>query len=532
MIHDQNTESGENHNMKTAIIIGAGPAGLTTAYQLLKDTDILPIILEASEEIGGISRTAVHHGNRMDIGGHRFFSKNDAVVNLWKEMMPVQGAPSRDDKLLGRKKSLAPNGPDPEKTDDVLLVRNRVSRIFYLRKFFDYPISLKAQTFINMGFVRTMKAGFGYLSAVVFKREEKSLEDFYINRFGKALYEMFFEDYTEKLWGVHPSQIAPDWGAQRVKGLSLSKAVLAVLAKPFQGKDSKKVETSLIEEFIYPKKGPGQLWEKMAEEVVKMGGIINFDAEVIGVTTADGKIQSVNVRHHNGDCTTYSGDYFVSSMPIKDLVNSMGSVVPGPVRQIASELPYRDFITVGLLLKKLRINNQTTMKTVNNIVPDCWIYVQERDVKIGRLQIFNNWSPYMVYDLEHTVWIGLEYFCSEGDALWESTDEDYIQLAIDELVKIEIIDRADVLDSVRIKVKKAYPAYFGAYSEFGEVRKFLDHFANLYCIGRNGQHRYNNMDHSMLTGMEAVKNMMNHSSGKDNIWNVNAEEEYHETKRT
>jgi protoporphyrinogen oxidase len=238
---------------KTALIIGAGPAGLTCAYELLTRTDIRPIILEETSYIGGISRTAEYKGNRMDLGGHRFFSKNDDVMALWKKIMPVQGAPALDDKLLGREKPLEPGGPDPERDDAVMLVRNRVSRIFYLRKFFDYPISLKAQTFVNMGFSRTVKAGFGYLYAAVFKRKEDSLADFYINRFGKPLYEMFFEDYTEKVWGIHPSQIAPDWGAQRVKGLSLSKAMMAVLLKPFR-RDQKKQETSLIEQYVYPKK--------------------------------------------------------------------------------------------------------------------------------------------------------------------------------------------------------------------------------------------------------------------------------------
>ena len=291
--------------MKTAIIIGAGPAGLTTAYTLLKETDIRPVILEASGEIGGISRTVEHHGNRMDIGGHRFFSKNDEVVKIWQELMPVQGFPALDDRLLGREKPLAPGGPDPAKTDDVLLLRDRVSRIFYLRKFFDYPISLKARTFANLGIVRTLKAGFGYLATMVSKREEKSLEDFYINRFGKALYAMFFEDYTEKLWGIHPSKIAPNWGAQRVKGLSLSKVVWSVLSKPFKSKNSQQVETSLIDAFMYPKKGPGQLWEKMAAEIVRMGGEIHLNAEVVDVIVSFHKIMAVQARNLAGEATTY-----------------------------------------------------------------------------------------------------------------------------------------------------------------------------------------------------------------------------------
>ena len=512
---------------KTAIIIGAGPAGLTAAYELLKTTDIKPLILEESEFIGGISRTAQYNGNRIDIGGHRFFSKNEKVNELWQELMPLQGAPSFDDIKTGTQKDLSENGPDPEKDDKVLLLRNCVSRIYYLRKFFDYPISLKPETFINMGFSRTMKAGFGYLHSCVSKREETSLENFYINRFGKPLYEMFFEDYTEKLWGVNPSHIAADWGAQRVKGLSLTKAVLNVLSKPFKKKEQ--VETSLIEQFYYPKKGPGQLWETLAEEIEKMGGKILKNNCVTSICVKDKKIDCIGAKTPNGN-VQYRADYYISTMPVKDLVIGMGDDVPKGVREIAVDLPYRDFMTVGLLVDKLLLENKTTHKTLGNIVPDCWIYIQERDVKLGRLQIFNNWSPYMVKDPENTVWIGLEYFCNEGDEYWNMTDGEFIDFATDELQKIGIIEKQDVRDAVRIKVKKAYPAYFGTYKDFDKVREYLDSVNNLYCIGRNGMHRYNNMDHSMLTAMEAVNCIKNATLSKAAIWNVNTEQEYHEEK--
>lgn len=512
---------------KTAIIIGAGPAGLTAAYELLRTTDIKPLIIEESPYIGGISRTAEHNGNRMDIGGHRFFSKNEQVNNLWKELMPLQGAPSFDDIRTGTQKELSPDGPDPENDERVFLLRNRVSRIFYLRKFFDYPISLKPETFINMGLKRTMQAGFGYLHSCVSKKEETSLENFYINRFGRPLYEMFFEDYTEKLWGINPSQISADWGAQRVKGLSLTKAVLNVITKPF--KKSGKVETSLIEQFYYPKKGPGQLWESLACEIENMGGRIIRNASVKTLEVQDNSICSIGVETTEGK-TNLKADHYISTMPIKDLVEGMGSSVPEEVYSVASELPYRDFITVGLLVDKLLLENKTTHKTLGNIVPDCWIYIQERDVKLGRLQIFNNWSPYMVKDPENTVWIGLEYFCSEGDHMWNMSDEEFISFAVDELSKIDIISKNDVKDAVRIKVKKAYPAYFGTYKEFHKVRNYLDSIENLYCIGRNGMHRYNNMDHSMLTAIEAVKCIRDNSADKSPIWSVNTEQEYHEEK--
>lgn len=517
---------------KTAVIIGAGPAGLTAAYQFLKETDIHPVVLEETGFIGGISRTADYKGNRMDIGGHRFFSKNQEIMNLWQELMPLQGAPAKDDRMLGREKPLSPGGPDPEKTDRVMLIRNRVSRIFFLRKFFDYPISLKAQTFINMGLGRTVRSGFGYLGSIIRKREEKSLEDFYINRFGKPLYEMFFEDYTSKVWGVHPSDIASDWGAQRVKGLSLSKAVLSVLSRPFRGKwNANKGETSLIEQFGYPKKGPGQLWEAMAEDIVRLGGEIRPNSKAVALHEENGRITGITIENNKGEHSEVPGDYFLSSMPVKDLIAAMGDRPDENVRAIANGLPYRDFITVGVLVKKLKIKNETGLKTVSNIVPDCWIYVQERDVKLGRIQIFNNWSPYMVSDLENTVWIGLEYFCTENDEMWSAADGDFIRFAIDELVKIDVIEREDVLDATRIRVKKAYPAYFGSYKDFPIVQAYLDSLANLFCIGRNGQHRYNNMDHSMLTAIEAVRAIKNGNTSKELIWNVNTEKEYHEEKQ-
>ncbi len=507
--------------MKKAIIIGAGPAGLTAAYELLKKSkDWEVLVLEASHEIGGIARTVVHGKCRIDIGGHRFFSKSDEVNALWSQLMPLQGAPAWDDIVLQRDKSLSDNGPDPEKEDRVMLVRDRVSRIFYLRHFFDYPIALKLQTFLNMGLWRTWKAGWSYLHATFFKREEKSLEDFYVNRFGKVLYAMFFEDYTEKLWGVHPSKISPEWGAQRVKGLSLMKAILNVL-KP---KGAQR-ETSLIDSFIYPKRGPGQLWEILADEIRAKGGKVRLGANVVKIERMEDTVTAVFLE--NGE--RLPCDALFSSMPIKDLITACDNV-PASVEEIASTLPYRDFITVGLLVNKLAIKNETKIKTLNGLVPDTWIYIQERDVRIGRLQIFNNWSPYMVDDPNTHVWLGLEYFCSEGDAFWEMEDQAFIDFAVEELRKIDILDKeTPILDSVRLRVKKAYPAYFGSYARFSEVRAWLDKITNLWCIGRNGQHRYNNMDHSMLCGIEAVHSLLN-GTPKSVVWSVNTEEEYHEGK--
>ena len=518
-------------DLKTAVIIGAGPAGLTAAHELREKSDIQPVILEQSDAIGGISRTVRYKGNRMDIGGHRFFSKSRRVTDFWEKVMPIQGAPSWDDILIGRENALAPGGPDPEKEDRVMLERGRVSRIYYLRHFFDYPISLKWRTFANMGLWRTLKAGFGYFRSTLAKKPEDSLENFYINRFGKPLYRMFFEDYTEKVWGVHPSRLGADWGSQRVKGLSVLSILKDMLRKAFGTKGKGEVETSLIESFVYPKYGPGQLWEAVAEDIVRQGGDLRMQADVTGIRIRDGKVVQVEYTKPDGTVEKLNCDCLFSSMPIKDLVAAIKGVeVPAEVKRIASELPYRDFITVGLLVKRLKMKNETRIKTFGGRIPDTWIYVQERDVKIGRIQVFNNWSPYLIDDYEHTMWIGLEYFCNEGDALWTMPQDDFIQMAIGELVHIGFIDADDVLDSTQVKVRKAYPAYFGSYYELDTVKTFLDGIDNLYCIGRNGQHRYNNMDHSMLTAMEAVDALLAGKTDKSAIWAVNTEEAYHEKK--
>ena len=518
---------------KIAVIAGAGPAGLTAAYELLRRTDIHPVVCEATDAMGGISQTVQYHGNRMDIGGHRFFSKNEEVMRWWNEVMPVQGQRSKDDILLNlNDKPLNEGGPDPEKEDRVMLVRHRVSRIFFLRKFFDYPISMRKETFLNMGFVRTMRAGFGYLWACVHKLPETSLENFYINRFGRPLYEMFFEDYTTKVWGIHPSKLGADWGSQRVKGLSVIAILKDMWRKAMGTKDAEHVETSLIEEFVYPKYGPGQLWELVAKEVKERGGEVRTGESVEKVNVENGMVKSVSLRLADGSVREQPCDYFFSSMPVKDLIAAIDGIdVPEEARKVAEELPYRDFITVGLCVDRMKIKNETKLKTYADRVPDTWIYIQERDVKIGRLQIFNNWSPYLVKDYENTMWIGLEYFCTEGDEMWRMPSDEFIRMAVDELVRINVIEKDAVLDACHVKIKKAYPAYYGSYYQLGLVRSFLDTLPNLWCIGRNGQHRYNNMDHSMLTAMEAVKAVAAGSTDKTDVWNVNTETEYHEAKK-
>ena len=515
--------------MKKALIIGAGPAGLTAAYELLtKSHDIEVTVFEESDCFGGISKTVNYKGNRMDMGGHRFFSKIPEVNAWWNRMLPMQGAPTYDDILLNRKMPLTKGGPDPEKEDRVMLTRHRVSRIYFEDKFYDYPVSLKLETLKNFGFLTTMQVGFSYLHALLFKRKENSLEDFYINRYGKKLYSMFFENYTENLWGRHPNGIDPSWGAQRTKGMSITAILKDNIEKKFK-KKNRKVETSLIEEFKYPKLGPGQLWDVTAQEVEKLGGTIIKNARVTKLHKNDKNLITSLTYEKDGQEHTVEGDYFISSMPVKDLVAGMNDVPADPAR-IAAGLPYRDYMTLGVLVPKINLKNETELKTVSNIVPDCWVYVHDRSVKLGRFQIYNNWSPYMIKDLEHTLWIGLEYFVTEGDEFWQMSEEEFARFGIAEMVKMGLIDSPDVVLDVHMeKVKKAYPAYFDTYDEIDTLVDYLSSIDNLYCVGRNGQHRYNNIDHSMVTSFETVKNILSGKKDKANIWNVNTEKEYHET---
>lgn len=521
---------------QTAIIMGAGPAGLTAAYELLKTTTIQPIIIEKSTYMGGISRTLNHHGNRIDLGGHRFFSKSDRVMDWWLNILPLQQNVDGEQQIAyhgatrtvptGRLQS---GGPED---DLVMLVRSRKSRIYFLGKFFDYPITLTKDTLLKLGLWRTLKIGLSYLKSAIFPiKTVANLEQFFINRFGRELYHTFFKEYTEKVWGIDCKEISAEWGEQRIKGLSITKTIVHYLKSVCKRDNDiaqKQTETSLIEKFLYPKLGPGQMWEEVARIVKAGGGQILTEMEVEGLDFEGDRVVGVTARDAaSGAVRSFRGEYFFSTLPIKELVQCMHRDVPKRVREISEGLLYRDFITVGLLLKKLKIADKESAG--KKIISDNWIYIQEPNVLAGRLQIFNNWSPYLVADRDN-VWVGVEYFCYESDKVWKLSDQEMADLATEELHRIGIIDRGDVVDSTVHRMPKTYPAYFGTYSRFDELRSYVDPIENLFLIGRNGMHKYNNQDHSMLTAMTAVENIQQGQTDKANIWAVNTEMEYHETK--
>jgi len=526
------------HDALPVVIIGAGPGGLTAALELLRrSTAHRPIVIEALDQVGGLARTVRHHGNGLDIGGHRFFSKVSWVTNWWREILPLSPAmeawrPGADASAnLAAADALAANEPER-----ALLVRPRLSRILYLRKFFDYPISLSARTLKNLGALRVVRIVASYAKARARPiRPERNLEDFFINRFGRRLYETFFRDYTEKVWGVRCREISPQWGAQRIKGLSIAKAVRHALAKTLRRTSGdlaqRGTETSLIERFLYPQRGPGQMWETVAEHVRAAGGEIVLSTRLCGLHRSGARLHSVVCEDAQGGRREIRCRAVVSTMPIRDLAQALDPPPPADVAAIAEGLCYRDFITIGVLLARLRPNDYVRSGHPNNLVPDTWIYVQEPDVLMGRLQIFNNWSPAMVADASR-IWLGLEYFCSEGDALWTMDDEALQRLARTELVKLGFTDDTDILDMRVVKVPKAYPAYVGTYDEFERLRAFLDSIENLYPVGRNGMHRYNNQDHSMVSARMAVECILDPARDKTAIWNVNVEQEYHEEATT
>ena len=511
------------------IIIGCGPAGVTAAYELAKQKEKVEVV-EKNPYIGGISATVDFNGNKVDLGPHRFFTKSDRVQNLWESVLPLQGKPTIDDIELEHNIpfSSKKGAPDPQKKDDVLLHRPRMTRIYYRKKFFDYPVTLSFNTIKGLGIINVGFIGLSYFKSLVFKRKEVSLEDFFINRFGKRLYETFFKDYTEKLWGINCSDIPAEWGAQRVKGISIAQILKDIFSKLLLGKKFKTKQTSLIESFYYPKFGAGQMYEKMVSEAKENGAKFSFNSDVSKINVENNRVKSI-VVNENGRERELSGDNFISSMPIQELISKMEGKVPQKVKTIAKGLPYRNVRLAAFLLNKLKLKNTTTMKTYNDLIPDVWIYIQERGVKAGRMEIINNFSPYLVKNNKTQVCITVEYFCGDKDDLWKMSDKDFLDFAAAELVQMKIADEADFIESKSFKIEKAYPAYFGTYKDFSVVRDFINSIENLYPVGRNGMHKYNNMDHSILAALETV-DCITQKTDKSIIWNINTEQSYHEEK--
>lgn len=458
------------------VIIGAGPAGLTAAYEMARH-GITGTILEADHCVGGISRTVERDGYRFDVGGHRFFSKSKEIESLWDEML-----------------------------SEPMLTRPRLSRIYYGGKFYDYP--LKASNALkNMGAVTALACLASYaksrLSPV---RNPASLEEWVTNQFGEKLYKMFFKSYTEKVWGIPCSEIGADWAAQRIKGLSLGSALKSMLFGHQKGGAVK----TLIEEFRYPRLGPGQLWEDCADAVRDKGWKIEMGARVIGVQLSDGFVQSVTVDC-DGRQSVLNCSHLLSSMPVRELMQGIAPSAPREVRDAADRLTYRDFLTVALVIDSAAI------------FPDNWIYIHSPDVVLGRIQNFKNWSPDLVPDQSKTC-LGLEYFCNEGDELWTMADSELIDLGYREVTKLGLVD-TELLQGYVVRVPKAYPVYDSGYAgRLQTVREWLGGIRNLQCIGRNGQHHYNNMDHSMMTALIAARNLALGESRDP--WSVNEDAEY------
>ncbi|MEJ7611988.1 MAG: NAD(P)/FAD-dependent oxidoreductase [Ferruginibacter sp.] len=524
--------------METAVIMGAGPAGLTVAYELLTKTSIRPILIESEAMVGGLSKTINFKGNLIDIGGHRFFSKSDKIVKWWLQFLPLQNGGQASHISINYQNRSAeidiPASSVPTGEKGAMMVRPRKSRIYYRKRFFDYPLQLNKKTFINLGFVKICKIGLSYTTARLFPlKEEKNLAQFFRNRFGKELYETFFKDYTEKVWGVPCEAIPADWGRQRIKDLNIGKAILHAVTNIFSSDKSltqQGTSTSLIEQFLYPEKGPGQMWQAVADKVIELGGEIRLSTNVTNLVGGGGNLITAVICTDKVSGKSYEikGDHFFSTVPLKELISGLQNIIiPEDVRATAKGLAYRDFIIVGLLLRKMAVSDQQNPEPLT----DNWIYLQDKGMHAGRVQFFNNWSPYMVKD-NNTVWMGVEYFCAENDGFWNKDDKHITDIAINEMANAGLISPEDILDATVIKIPKAYPSYTGTYDSFSTLQEFLNGIDNLYPVGRNGMHRYNNTDHSMMTAMVAVENLINGRKDKSNIWAINMEEDYHEENKS
>lgn len=479
MMTNSKSSKGEK---KKVVIIGAGPAGLTAAYQLCKE-GVESVVLEKDDVVGGISRTVNYKGYLFDIGGHRFFTKVKAVDDMWRE-------------VLGEKKFLR---------------RSRLSRIYYQKKFFYYPLKA-SNALLGLGIWNSIMMVVSYLRAQMFPvKNESTFEDWISNRFGKRLYHTFFKTYTEKVWGIPCDKISADWAAQRIKGLSLVTTIKNALL-PTEVKDKGEVIKTLIDAFDYPAKGPGMMWEMVAESIQKDRSALKMKSDVERIYWQQGRVTALEIEH-DGTREVVEGTDFISSMPMQELVRKMSPEPPAEVLAAADKLGYRDFLTVSLVVNK------------EKLFEDNWIYIHDPDVKVGRIQNFKNWSPHMVPDQSRTC-LGLEYFCFEGDGLWNMDDKDLIALGTKELGMLQLVDPADVEDGSVVRMPKAYPVYDAVYVDAVDtIRDFLRQVPNLYLVGRNGMHKYNNQDHSMLTAMLSVKNIL---GAHYDVWGVNVDSEYHE----
>lgn len=460
------------------VIAGAGPAGLTAAYEACKK-GLSPVVFEKEREVGGISKTINYKDYLFDVGGHRFFTKYDDVKKIWNE-------------ILG----------------DEFLVRPRLSRIYYNNKFFYYPLK-PLNALKNLGLINSISVMLSYVySQIRPYKNVKNFEEWISNKFGKKLFSIFFKTYTEKVWGISCKEIQADWAAQRIKSLSLGKAILNSIG--FLGKGR---VTTLIDEFNYPRKGPGQMWNSARKRIEEKGGKVELNSQLIRFNRKDDRIASALVKN-SGSLQQVSGDHFLSTVPLRELVQSIRPAPPDKVLKAAQELKYRDFFTVGLIIDK------------PSIFPDNWIYIHSPEVRVGRIQNFKNWSPEMVPDPQMTT-LGLEYFCFDTDEIWKKDDEELIEMGKKEAAQLKFASPEQILDGLVIRSPKTYPIYDEGYKERIEVIKnYLSSLKNLQTIGRNGLHRYNNQDHSMLSAMFAIRNI----SGENcPVWDINIDDEYHET---
>jgi protoporphyrinogen oxidase len=507
---------------KKIVIVGAGPAGLTAAYELAQTGNYDITVLEADNQVGGISKTVNHQGNLIDIGGHRFFSKSQKVLNWWAIFLPIldtthhlnigyHSETQNLDKMLRKNE------------EGAMLVRKRKSRIYFNKKLFDYPLKINPQLLFNLGIMKSFRIVRGIILSRIFPiKEERHLEDFFINNFGMELYQTFFKGYTEKVWGKSCTELSSEWGRQRIKSLKIRDLLKHSVRKIIVPRKSRNEKTrSLIEKFLYPAKGPGMLWEKVALSCQESGVEILFQCQLTKIHFREGMAYKVACQSTLNPDKGFEleCDAVFSTMPIKNLFRSLQVQVPRKVFEIANGLEYRDFMIVGLELKKLKIDQEK-----GGLIKDNWLYIQEGNVKVGRLQIFNNWSPFMTSG--DSVWIGAEYFCKQNDELWNLSDEKVISFALAELSLIGILDSKEYLSGKVVRCPKAYPTYTGSYHELNQVIEYLETKQNLFLMGRNGLHKYNNQDHSMLTAFKAVELFEKGETSKKEIWAINSDDEY------